>query len=205
MNRISISILDADLLNIETVLRELKEHKVSRIHVDILDTSFVGNISFGKSIVNRILEYDFLFDLHLMVDEPVKILRQLNLKRADIVTVHWESKGCQQAIAFLKESGCKIGLAINPNTPINELSLESIYMILIMSVYPGFGGQAFIKDTILKIEQVKDKIEVGVDGGINLETLSYVKDCNLIVIGSAYFKSKDKKEFLDSVIKNITV
>lgn len=203
MDRISISILDADLLNIETVLKDLKKNGVNRIHLDILDTSFVNNISFGTSIVNRILEYDFVFDLHLMVNEPIKILKQLILKKADIVTVHWESKGREEAISYLKESGCRIGIAINPDTPINEFPLESITMILIMAVFPGFGGQSFIKDTISKIEKLKGKVEIGVDGGINLETICHVKDCNLIVIGSAYFKSKDKKEFLEKAIKRI--
>ncbi|KAF9764282.1 Ribulose-phosphate 3-epimerase [Nosema granulosis] len=206
MERLSISILDADLINIEKVLEELKEQGVKRIHLDILDTSFVENISFGTGIVNEITSrYNFIFDIHIMVNNPVDVLCRLNIGDVDSVTIHWECEGFKKASEYLDSVECsfKKGIAISPGTFIHDVCLESFDMVTIMSVQPGKGGQKFIENTVKKIGDIKAKIKACVDGGINLDTISKVKDFDIIVIGSAYFKAEDKKKFLERAIEII--
>jgi ribulose-phosphate 3-epimerase len=199
---ISISILDSDLLNINQVLVDLKKEGITNIHLDILDTSFVPNISFGPGLINKILEFDFVFDIHLMVETPIVILDLLNLERVDTVTVHYEIKNIQETIRYIKNKNIKIGLAINPDTGIKEIPQE-VSRILIMTVYPGFGNQSFIERCIKNEKIDRSKYQIGVDGGINLSTISKVSHFDYIVIGSAYFKSKDRKEFIRKINEKI--
>lgn len=202
---ISISILDSDLLNINQVLIDLKNEGIKNVHLDILDTSFVPNISFGPGLVNKILEFDFIFDIHLMVENPILILDLLNLERVDTITVHYEIKNLTETLKYIKNHNKKIGLAVNPDTDIKKIP-EDVSRILIMTVHPGFGNQSFIERCVKKVENGRidrSKYEIGVDGGINLSTISKVSHFDYIVIGSAYFKSKDKNEFIRKVNEKI--
>ncbi|WUR02569.1 ribulose-phosphate 3-epimerase [Vairimorpha necatrix] len=202
---IYISILDCDLLNLNHTLKELKSNNISHLHLDILDTSFVPNISFGPSIINKVLEYDFIFDLHLMVASPITILDLINLQKVDTVFVHFEIKNLSDTLKFLKNKNKKIGLAISPDTTVEDVCMDDIISkILIMTVYPGFGNQKFIKECVKKIKNIdRAKIEVGVDGGINLDTIEDVKDFDFVIIGSSYFKVSDKKKFIETIQKYI--
>jgi ribulose-phosphate 3-epimerase len=198
MGRVGISILDCNLLRIEEELQELKRNNVEHIHLDVMDTTFVNNISFGPSIVNRILLLpDFVFDIHMMVDNPLGIISQLRLDNVSIVTIHQEVNGKREVFSYLKEKGVLCGLAINPCTYLDEVDMTDVDMILIMCVEAGFGGQMMKEECLRKIDESRkfNKI-IGVDGGIKIENVSKVKNGDYIVIGSSYFKSNDRKKFL---------
>ncbi|EQB61707.1 ribulose-phosphate 3-epimerase [Vairimorpha apis BRL 01] len=179
---ISISILDADLFNLKNVLNELKNNKITHIHIDVLDTSFVPNISFGPTFINKILEWDFKFDIHLMIKDPRLILDSINLEKVETVTIHYEIPNFHEIITFLNYKNVKICVALNPDTINVKLPFELIYRILIMTVYPGFGSQKFIEKALDKISLLqKYNIKIGIDGGINLDTIKKVKQFDYFV------------------------
>lgn len=203
---ISVSILDSNLLNIEKSLTELKNNNINHLHLDILDTSLVPNISFGPNIINQILKYDFIFDVHLMVKDPITILQLLDLEKIGIVFIHYEINNMLHVVEFLVKNNKKIGLTISPNISVKtifslpERILQNVNTILIMTVYPGFGNQKFINECAEKIKMIdKKRYSVAVDGGISINTIRNVKGYDKIVIGSAYFKAENKKVFLNEI------
>lgn len=201
---ISISLLDSNFLDLNSVLNELKDNKITHIHLDVLDTSFVPNISFGPSIINKILEYDFKFDIHIMIKNPIVILDLINLYKVETVTIHYEILNFEQTINYLKFKNIKICVAINPDTTNIILPNDLIYRILIMTVYPGFGSQKFNEKSLQKISNlIKYNTKIGIDGGVNLETIKKIRQYDYFVIGSAYFKAENKQEFLKRIYENI--
>lgn len=200
---ISISILDSDPLNIEKTLNSLDTLNIKNIHLDIMDTSFVNNISFGINTINKILDFDFVFDVHLMVSKPNIVARKLNLERVDRLIYHAEiTQEEKNKLNF----DVKKGIAINPGTSIfldNKIDPKIINeeFVLVMTVEPGLGGQSFKTECIDKID-LQSKI-VGVDGGINLDTIKLVKNADFFVIGSAFFKANDKENFIRQVYEII--
>lgn len=187
---ISISILNSDPLRIADTLNSLEDINIKNIHLDIMDTSFVNNISFGIDATNELLNYNFIFDVHLMVGKPKIVADKINLSKIDRLIYHYEiSNEEKDKLNY----NVKKGAAVNPNTPTKNTNLKEEF-VLIMSVEPGLGGQSFIKDTSEKIN-LPGKV-VGVDGGINLETIKYVREADFFVVGSAFFKSEDKEGFL---------
>lgn len=188
MKEVAISLLNAPIMDLRNELAALsKLHPRPRIHLDIIDTSFVeANISFGPAIVNDILKENFVFDLHLMVKQPARILGCFNIDRVNTVYMH--------------EDMDNHGIAINPDSPI-------VYKdkMLVMTVHAGRGGQTFIAPG-QKIKKLKKEgCHVCVDGGINLDTIGQVIDADTFVIGSAYFNSTDKKQFIDDVYKRLQI
>lgn len=170
------------------------------VHIDVMDGSFVPSISFGFPIMQSIRGCtERMFDVHLMIEEPIRYIAEFAKAGADIITVHAEAcKHLDRTIEAIKEQGLLAGVALNPATPVEMIRhvLPKVDMVLIMTVNPGFGGQRLIPYTIDKVREVKElieeqelKVDIEVDGGINLSNVEEVMDAgaNIIVAGSAVF------------------
>lgn len=215
MNILSPSLLSVNFNNIEADAKVLDASGVKWYHLDVMDGHFVKNISFGPPVIECIRKItDSFFDVHLMVKEPIRYIDTFRKVGADLITVHYEAcENLDETLEAIRKSGAKIGLAINPDTPANVVKdyIEKVDMILVMSVYPGFGGQKFMPIALEKIkdirnwanEQGKDLL-VEVDGGINLDNVTTVIEAgaNVIVAGSAVFKDDiayNVKAFMDKI------
>ncbi|ADM11704.1 D-ribulose 5 phosphate 3 epimerase [Encephalitozoon intestinalis ATCC 50506] len=198
--KIGISILDCDFLRLEEELQDLKRNGVTNVHLDVMDTTFVKNITFGPCIINRILEHDFVFDIHMMVESPLDVIMRIDLRKVTLVTIHHEISNKRGVREYLKQRDVLFGIAINPETRVEEVGMEGIDFVLVMSVSPGFGGQRFQRECLAKVEEIQrsGKI-VGIDGGIGIENIKEIRGVDYAVVGSGYFRSKDRKRFLEEI------
>lgn len=202
MNYLAPSVLSADFSTLGKDIAVVASAGAELIHLDVMDGKFVPNISFGAPVISSVRKItNAIFDVHLMIEEPIRYLNDFVKAGADIITVHYEA--CMDAANTLQEihkAGLKAGLAISPDTPVSVLKpfLKEVDMILIMSVHPGFGGQSFIEESLNKIEDTRrllqecgrDDVWIEVDGGIGTANITKVKDAgaNVFVAGSAVFK-----------------
>ncbi len=212
MVKIAPSILSANFIKLGEEIKAVEKAGVDLIHIDIMDGHFVPNITIGPFIVESIRETTALpLDVHLMIEEPETYLKDFIKAGADFITVHLEaSVHLHRTVQWIKEAGIKAGVSLNPATPIRSLEyiLSDLDMALLMSVNPGFGGQTFIPQIIGKIKKLRKLVEergfstlIEVDGGINLDNIKTVADAgaDILVMGSAFFNSRDYKAIVKSI------
>lgn len=199
------SILSADFGVLKEQLELIDEAGAQYVHFDVMDGVFVPSISYGMPVLKSIRKYtDRLFDVHLMIVDPERYIKDFAEAGADIITVHAEAcKHLDATIDLIKANGAMAGVALNPATPVATIKhvLDKVDMVLIMTVNPGFGGQKLIPYTIDKVRElvklcneVGAKIDIEVDGGINIDTIDDALDAgaNIIVAGSAVFNGNVK-------------
>ena len=201
---ISPSILGGSFANMQETVKLIDQSKAEYIHFDVMDGDFVPNLTFGPQFISNVREYSKkIFDVHLMINRVGKFLDDYVKAGSDIITFHIEiDENINELISKIKSHNIKCGIAIKPATPWEDLKpyLENIDQIIIMTVEPGFGGQKFMEDQLLKIEQLKNYIsqnqlhvDLEVDGGVNYETGKKCVDAgaNILVAGSFLFNQEN--------------
>ena len=212
MIRIAPSILSADFSCLRQELEKIQDSGADMVHLDIMDGHFVPTMTIGPIVVEALRPYSKLpFDAHLMVENPDKYIEAFKEAGADSITVHAEAaRDLKKTIVAIKSLGLRAGVALNPATHEDVIRnvLDKVDMVLIMTVNPGYGGQKFISGLEEKIRNVHDlilkkglNVDIEVDGGINTDTVGKVVSAgaNVIVTGSAFFRSKDPKKFISQL------
>ena len=211
---LSPSILSCDYMNMKRDFDYCKECGVKWLHVDIMDGHFVPNLSFGYSMVAAMRSVtDLVLDVHLMIDTPIKYAEEFCKAGADYLTIHVESdtpENIKKTLELIRSLGVKPGIVVKPKTPAEAVAeyLPMVDLVLVMTVEPGFGGQKFMADMMPKLKTLRamlDQVNPGchleVDGGVDLVTGEVCKanGADVLVAGSAFFKSTDKPNFVKSI------
>ena len=211
--KIAPSILSADFAKMGEEVASLERCGADLVHCDVMDGVFVNNITFGIKMVEDIRSRTSLpLDCHLMIVHPEKYVERFAKAGADIITVHYEAckDNLKEVLALIKSTGVKCGAVINPDTPVEKIAevIPLCDMVLLMSVFPGFGGQKFIAEVLDKVKEVRaiidglgKQIDLQIDGGVGLENVAEIKraGANVLVAGSAVFKAQDRAQTIEAL------
>jgi ribulose-phosphate 3-epimerase len=202
MNPVFPSILSTNFFDLPAKLSAFEKSRIDFIHLDIMDGHFVDNISFGPAMARAIKEkFPFSLDVHLMVSNPAKMIPHFIESGADWLSFHVETDdGCEDVIGFIKKNGRRAGLVLNPDTPLDRVRpfLKKIDYILLMSVFPGFGGQKFITATLERVRQLKNEL-------LSQENVSLLKEAgaDLFVIGTHLFNADKIEEKIGQFLNRL--
>ena len=211
--KIAPSILSANFAKMGEEVQSLEQNGADIVHCDVMDGVFVNNITFGIKMVEDIRKITSLpLDCHLMIVHPEKYVERFAKAGADIITVHYEAcqDNLEEVLQLIKSTGVKCGAVINPDTPVEKIKdcIPLCDMVLVMSVFPGFGGQKFIPEALDKLREVKKiaeasgkEIDIEIDGGVTEENMRAIKEAgaNVIVAGSTVFKAQDRKAIIEKL------
>ena len=199
--KISPSILSADFSKLGSEIENLEKSGADLIHIDVMDGHFVPNLTIGPDVISKLRKYTSLpFDVHLMISPVDNFIKKFSDAGADIITIHPEAtNNIKDSIEKIKSFNKKVGVSLNPETSVNEVLpiLNTIDLVLVMSVNPGFGGQEFIEETLEKvkilrkeIDSKKLKVQIEIDGGINFKNAKMAKAAgvDILVSGTTIFK-----------------
>lgn len=211
--KIAPSVLSADFAKMGEEIKSVEQAGADVIHLDVMDGVFVPNITFGIKMVADVRRITSLpLDCHLMIVHPEKYVKDFAKAGADYITVHYEAcgEGLKDTLLQIKENNVKCGLVINPDTPVEKVEnlIPLCDMVLVMSVFPGFGGQKFIADVLDKCRAIRKIIDennldclLEIDGGINADTAKSAREagCDVLVAGSAVFGASDRVAAISAV------
>lgn len=216
MKKIAPSILSADFSRLGEEVKAVEKAGADLIHVDVMDGHFVPNITIGPLVVTGLRKLTSLpLDVHLMIEEPERYIEAFAQAGSTWITIHAEvCRNLRQMVRKIRQLNVRPGVVLNPATPLKKLSpvLEEIDLVLLMSVNPGFGGQAFIPDVLKKVEQLRKTIdrnrypvEIEVDGGIKLENIGEVSRAggDIFVLGTGIFKTASYRETIRKLRREI--
>lgn len=206
MAKVAPSILSANFGSLREDVKKIVDAGCEYLHFDVMDGNFVPNISFGTVVLKDINDFDIIYDVHLMIADPVKYAKDFVCAKCDLLTFHYEAvSDIDNTIDYIKSLGVKVGISIKPATDVHVLDnyLDKIDVVLVMSVEPGFGGQKFIDSSLEKIKYLKEMKNlkgynylIEVDGGINKVTSKMAVDsgAEILVAGTFIFKSENINE-----------
>ncbi len=211
---ISPSLLSADFGNLEAACKMINASEAEWLHIDVMDGVFVPNISFGFPVLEAVNKYcNKPLDVHLMIVHPEKYITRFAKAGADILTFHYETvENPLEIIEMIKSEGIKVGITINPDLPVSVLEpyVDKVDLVLLMTVFAGYGGQKFIEESYARIAELREMIErknahcvIEVDGGVNVQNAQQLFDSgvNVLVAGSAVFNADNPIETIHNMLK----
>lgn len=214
MNPVMPSILTTNFFDLESKLTEFRNAGIDHLHLDVMDGHFVENMAFGPSAVKALKSrFDFAVDAHLMVDNPSRVVPWFIEAGADCISIHIETNDrIGENLELIRNNGRKCGLVLNPDTDVNKIDpyLKDLNYILLMSVFPGYGGQSFIEETYRRIATVKEKTEsmnseclIQVDGGVKSENIDKVAEAgaDLFVVGTYLYNASDAEKTVQMLLE----
>lgn len=211
---ISPSILAADFGNLQAMCEMINRSRAEWVHVDVMDGVFVPNISFGFPVLEAVKRHcRKLIDVHIMIVQPEKYVKRFAQAGAEMLTFHYEAaENPQQVIDLIRAEGIKVGITVNPDVPVSALApyIDQVDMVLLMSVFAGYGGQKFMEETYARIDELKALIDsknpdclIEIDGGVNLENAPklFRHGANVLVAGSTVFNAPDPEKMIVDLLE----